>query len=487
MIRFQVRRRTTGAAGAPASLLSGEIAYNQMDGKIYIGFGDDGAGNATSIKSIAKDDFVANIPTGGINGKILGFTGGVPAWIDAPQGAVYTASGDGIELTGSQFTLNYAEIATGISLSNYATTASLTSGLAGKVDKAGDTLTGKLTLVATAAGAASLNLPHGTAPTAPGNGDTWTTTGGLFVRVNGATKTVAFTDSSITGSAATLTTARNIGIGGGGITGTGVAFNGSANITISASVDNGHITLARMANLAANSIIGNNTAGAAAPLALTGAQVKAMLGLVKADVGLDQVDNTSDAAKPISTATQTALDGKANVTHTHDAADITTGVFDVARIPVLPSQKTITSSGSIANLSAPQQADIVEGTTVTTTDGRRWVYTGIGSKTAEASYIELADVTPEWTVIANKPSFATVATSGSYADLTGKPALATVATSGSYTDLLNKPTLATVATTGNYTDLTNKPTLGTIATQNANAVAITGGTIDGIILDGGTF
>ena len=34
--------------------------------------------------------------------------------------------------------------------------------------------------------------------------------------------------------------------------------------------------------------------------------------LVKADVGLGNVDNTSDANKPISTATQTALDKKAN-------------------------------------------------------------------------------------------------------------------------------------------------------------------------------
>ena len=33
----------------------------------------------------------------------------------------------------------------------------------------------------------------------------------------------------------------------------------------------------------------------------------------KADVGLDQVDNTSDINKPISTATQTALDTKQNI------------------------------------------------------------------------------------------------------------------------------------------------------------------------------
>lgn len=50
---------------------------------------------------------------------------------------------------------------------------------------------------------------------------------------------------------------------------------------------------------------------------------------------------------------------------------------------------------------------------------------------------------------------ATVANTGSYADLTNKPTLATVAGTGSYTDLVNTPTLFS----GSYTDLTNKPTL----------------------------
>ena len=40
-----------------------------------------------------------------------------------------------------------------------------------------------------------------------------------------------------------------------------------------------------------------------------------------------------------------------------------------------------------------------------------------------------------------------------------KPTLATVATSGSYSDLSNTPSLATVATSGDYDDLTNKPTI----------------------------
>lgn len=44
--------------------------------------------------------------------------------------------------------------------------------------------------------------------------------------------------------------------------------------------------------------------------------------LSKADVGLAQVDNTSDADKPVSTATAQALAGKADVGHTHTAAEV---------------------------------------------------------------------------------------------------------------------------------------------------------------------
>lgn len=55
-------------------------------------------------------------------------------------------------------------------------------------------LNGCLITTASASGSAGFNLPHGAAPTSPVNGDMWTTAaGGLFVRINGATKTVTLT------------------------------------------------------------------------------------------------------------------------------------------------------------------------------------------------------------------------------------------------------------------------------------------------------
>jgi lysophospholipase L1-like esterase len=54
----------------------------------------------------------------------------------------------------------------------------------------------------------------------------------------------------------------------------------------------------------------------------TPTQVKTSLSLVKADVGLGSADNTPDTGKPVSTAQQAALDGKASTTHasTHASA-----------------------------------------------------------------------------------------------------------------------------------------------------------------------
>jgi len=88
-----------------------------------------------------------------------------------------------------------------------------------------------------------------------------------------------------------------------------VAMSGDATIAVSGAVTiaNGAVTLGKMANLAANSIIGNNTGSAAAPIALTTAQATAMLeffstststkGLVQGSNGADnthflRADNT---------------------------------------------------------------------------------------------------------------------------------------------------------------------------------------------------
>lgn len=94
------------------------------------------------------------------------------------------------------------------------------------------TLPGKTTLTSSTTSGSSLNIPAATAaPTTPVVGDVWTTptTGASILYYNGATKTIAFTDSNITGSAGSVSNSLTIG---NGLTVAG-PYNGSAAVTIS--------------------------------------------------------------------------------------------------------------------------------------------------------------------------------------------------------------------------------------------------------------
>lgn len=58
------------------------------------------------------------------------------------------------------------------------------------------TTTGRVTVPASTTSAAGLTVPHGVAPTGPVNGDLWTTTSGLQVRINGATQYASWTEQA---------------------------------------------------------------------------------------------------------------------------------------------------------------------------------------------------------------------------------------------------------------------------------------------------
>jgi hypothetical protein len=83
--------------------------------------------------------------------------------------------------------------------------------------------------------------------------------------------------------------------------------------------------------------------------------------LVKADVGLGDVDNTPDAAKPISTATQTALNGKANTSHGHAIADVT------ALQTALDGKAPLASPALTGTPTAPSAAAYADSTQIATT------------------------------------------------------------------------------------------------------------------------
>jgi hypothetical protein len=55
------------------------------------------------------------------------------------------------------------------------------------INSSNATFSTPLITAASASGGAGLRLPHGTDPTSPTNGDVWTTTAGMYVRISGTT------------------------------------------------------------------------------------------------------------------------------------------------------------------------------------------------------------------------------------------------------------------------------------------------------------
>lgn len=120
--------------------------------------------------------------------------------------------------------------------------------------------------------------------------------------------------------------------------------------------------------------------------------------VTKADIGLANVDNTADSAKPVSTAVQTALNGKANSSHAHAISDVT------------DLQTTLDTKLSAGDLTSY----------ATTTD----LTSGLAGK-ADISELSNYATTTALTVglsdKADTSSLSAVATSGSYADLSDQP------------------------------------------------------------------
>ena len=126
------------------------------------------------------------------------------------------------------------------------------------------------------------------------------------------------------------------------------------------------------------------------------------------------------ALKADAAALSSGLATKAAASHVHSGSDITSGVLGIAQIPQLDASKiatgtidsarlpatagSVVASGDITTLTAPQQAQIVEGTTVYLSTGARYVYNGSGSKTDLASYTLVPDSAPDWSTIGSKPA-----------------------------------------------------------------------------------
>lgn len=188
---------TTGTP--PLSVASGTLIPNlnadKLDGLDASGFALSGHTHATYLP-LAGGQMEGNITFSGaqtVDGVDL--SAGAPNWNAAfthsaatgnVHGLTYTGEGAGGGLDADTLDGQHASAFMASTTDNW-------------VNTTGDTMTGKLTTAASASGAAGLTLPHGTAPSTPVNGDLWTTTSGLFARINGAT-VGPFSSASYTGS-----------------------------------------------------------------------------------------------------------------------------------------------------------------------------------------------------------------------------------------------------------------------------------------------
>jgi hypothetical protein len=243
--------------------------------------------------------------------------------------------------------------------------------------------------------------------------------------------------------------------------------------------------------------------------------------------------NVSISAATASAAGSMSADDKAKLNGIADAADVNQNAFsNIVTLGFQADGTTAVNLTHAAELTTDTFSVLFLAPLTLTSAGDDSVIVGT---TAEAN------VNADWNAVSgdaqilNKPSLATVATSGSYSDLTNKPTIvssvtgtAPIASSGGTTpaisispasatdpgsmssahwtklegiaagaevnvnadwnavsgdaQILNKPSLAAVATSGSYNDLTNKPTIVSSVTGTAPIVS-SGGTTPAISID----
>lgn len=225
--------------------------------------------------------------------------------------------------------------------------------------------------------------------------------------------------------------------------------------------------------------------------------------VTKSQVGLGNVDDTSDADKPISTATKTALDGKAPKTHASSSEDYGIGdreVYGHLRLFNGINSTADTRSGFAATPNAVKTAyeKAVEGVNAAekaqeTADSKLDKgfisngYTGIDEVTARLNGIEEGAEVNKVTSVQGRTGDVTVTKAdidlGNVPNVTTNNQTPTFTAASSRTNINSGETLATifgkikkwfsdlktVAFTGSYTDLSNKPT----SMQNPNSLTLT--------------
>jgi len=256
-------------------LVSGALATTSSTGLVSILAGNDGGINVSAGELSLKTATASQI--GGIKlGTGLVDIGSSVIKVDLSDSTSLNNSSKAASSKAVKDTYDYAVgvnntvtslSSTVSSVSSTATSAQTTANAA--LARTGGIMTGKLTTVTPASGTASIVLPSGSAPTIPVSGDVWNNAGTLQFYNGSATKSIAFTDSNITGNAATATqlaNGRTIQLTGA-VTGTSSAFNGTANLSFATSLSSSVAVTSLQGT--ANQVLVNATSGTATTGAVT--------------------------------------------------------------------------------------------------------------------------------------------------------------------------------------------------------------------------
>lgn len=140
---------------------------------------------------------------------------------------------------------------------------------------------------------------------------------------------------------------------------------------------------------------------------LTNKTITSPLGLVKADVGLGNVDNTSDANKPISTATQTALDLKAPLasptfTGTVNAVDlILSGDLTISGTTTTVNTQDLVVTDPMIYIGEDNQANLVDLGFVSSFNDGTYQHSGFVRDATDGKWKLFKGVTDEPTTTIN--------------------------------------------------------------------------------------
>jgi hypothetical protein len=534
---IRIKRRVSGAPGAPASLANAELAYNELDHTLYYGEGTGGAGGTASVIVAIGGPGLASSTNPAMDGTAAPGTASLlsrgdhvhpsdtsraplasPAFTGTPTAPTVTPGSDSTTKLATTAFVQSAISAVSAGVTNITVSNGLSGGGTGVVNigispngianaslgtmaahtyKGNNTGAAATPIDVTAAqlmtdlGGAPLNSPAftgtPTAPTAANGTNTIqlaTTQYVLATRIDQLQPPnidVAWNSHRITG----LLDPASPG---------DAATKNYVDATIQGMQVKPTARLATAAALPANTYA-NGTAGLGATLTATANAALSVDGTAVAANDVILVKNEAAAANNgLYIVTNAGSASAAYVLTRHVDMD-TSGEYSGAFVPVGNAGATNANTLWLANPTTP----VTVGTTAipftqlnsatSYTPGNGISIAGnVISAVGVAGHITVGgtgiDIASTYTGQVSITTLGTIATGTWQASTIAVPYGGTGATTLTGYVKGNGTAAMTGSATIPNTDITG---LGTMAVQNANAVAISGGTIDGITLDGGTF